>query len=261
MGLFSFLFSKHKLLRTTYEAETFRAVFREDEELFLRVEKGEELKRYRELEEYVNSAQFKERRKEIEQLSYKDSEYYKAERQYKALLKVRKLQSYLLIADSEELKGYERVKALPEYQEYQKLKVMVMSAGFDKKLHAVEYKAYQEKIRQGQIDRAKNMISKNGKIKKNRKNPNDPSRFTKRTSITANGEVAEEEIYEIDQEAIDKEAMYDGFYAVSTDMEGDVAEIIAINKRRWQIEECFRIMKTDFDDLFLVPSDISNIRI
>lgn len=36
MGLFSFLFSKHKLLRTTYEAETFRAVFREDEELFLR---------------------------------------------------------------------------------------------------------------------------------------------------------------------------------------------------------------------------------
>ena len=46
------------------------------------------------------------------------------------------------------------------------------------------------------------MISKNGKIKKNRKNPNDPSRFTKRTSITANGEVAEEEIYEIDQEAI-----------------------------------------------------------
>ena len=129
MGLFSFLFSKHKLLRTTYEAETFRAVFREDEELFLRVEKGEELKRYRELEEYVNSAQFKERRKEIEQLSYKDSEYYKAERQYKALLKVRKLQSYLLIADSEELKGYERVKALPEYQEYQKLKVMAMSAG------------------------------------------------------------------------------------------------------------------------------------
>ena len=151
MGLFSFLFSKHKLLRTTYEAETFRAVFREDEELFLRVEKGEELKRYRELEEYVNSAQFKERRKEIEQLSYKDSEYYKAERQYKALLKVRKLQSYLLIADSEELKGYERVKALPEYQEYQKLKVMVMSAGFDKKLHAVEYKAYQEIIRQPKI--------------------------------------------------------------------------------------------------------------
>ena len=43
MGLFSFLFSKHKLLRTTYEAETFRAVFREDEELFLRVEKGEVL--------------------------------------------------------------------------------------------------------------------------------------------------------------------------------------------------------------------------
>ncbi len=59
--------------------------------------------------------------------------------------------------------------------------------------------------------------------------------------------MAEEEYCQLDQAAIDKEAMYDGFYAVTTDIEGDVSEIIAINERRWQIEECFRIMKTDFE--------------
>ena len=52
---------------------------------------------------------------------------------------------------------------------------------------------------------------------------------------------------ELDQAVIDKEAMYDGFYAVATNIEGDVSEIIAVNKRRWQIEECFRIMKTEFE--------------
>ncbi|MEG1169129.1 MAG: transposase, partial [Erysipelotrichaceae bacterium] len=51
----------------------------------------------------------------------------------------------------------------------------------------------------------------------------------------------------LNQEAINKEAMYDGFYGVTTNLDCDIAEIIAINKRRWQIEECFRIMKTDFE--------------
>lgn len=112
--------------------------------------------------------------------------------------------------------------------------------------YSPKYKSYQSTIRQGQIERAKKMIQENGKPKKNRKNPNDPTRFIKKTAITANGEVAEEEHCVVDQETIAKEAMYDGFYAVATNMDGDVAEIIAINKRRWQIEECFRIMKTEF---------------
>ena len=43
-----------------------------------------------------------------------------------------------------------------------------------------------------------------------------------------------------------KEEQYDGFYAVSTNIEGDISKIIAVNKRRWQIEECFRILKTEF---------------
>lgn len=113
--------------------------------------------------------------------------------------------------------------------------------------YSPKYAAYQRKIRDKQIERAKNMISSGGKLKKNRKNPNDPARFLQKHAVTEYGEVADKEIYEISEEQIEKEAMYDGFYAVTTDIEGDVEQIININKRRWQIEECFRIMKTDFE--------------
>jgi len=41
--------------------------------------------------------------------------------------------------------------------------------------------------------------------------------------------------------------MYDGFYAVCTNLDDiRIDEIIKINKKRWEIEECFRIMKTEF---------------
>lgn len=113
--------------------------------------------------------------------------------------------------------------------------------------YSPKYKSYQRKIRQSQIDRAKNMIGKNGVVKRNRHNPNDPARFIKKTAITEHGEVAEKMISELDQNAIENEAMYDGFYAVTTDMNEEVSTIIGINKRRWQIEECFRIMKTEFE--------------
>ena len=113
--------------------------------------------------------------------------------------------------------------------------------------YSPKYKAYQRNIRQQQLDRAKKLIENGDKLKKERRNPNDPARFVKKTAITNNGEVAEQNIYELDQEIIQKEEMYDGFYAVTTDLDCDVTEVIKINKQRWQIEECFRIMKTDFE--------------
>ena len=113
--------------------------------------------------------------------------------------------------------------------------------------YSPKYRKYQASIRQNQIQRAQKMITDSGKPKKNRKNPNDPARFLKKQSFTNNGELAEDEIWQIDQEVIEKEAMYDGFYAVVTNLDDDIQDIIAINKRRWQIEECFRILKSDFD--------------
>lgn len=113
--------------------------------------------------------------------------------------------------------------------------------------YSPKYKIYQRNIRNEQIKRAQAMISSSKKLKKDRKNPNDPARFIKKTATTENGEIADEEYYELDQSAIRQEELYDGFYAVATDLEYDIAEIVKINKQRWQIEECFRIMKTEFE--------------
>lgn len=112
--------------------------------------------------------------------------------------------------------------------------------------YSPKYRAYQSKIREGQINRALKMIGNGGTPKKNRNNPNDPARFIRKTSITEYGEVADKEYCELNQDAVDNEAMYDGFYGVATNLNDDISEIIAINKRRWQIEECFRILKTEF---------------
>ena len=112
--------------------------------------------------------------------------------------------------------------------------------------YSPKYKAYQRKIRNRQIERAEKIIASPGRKRKG-KNQNDPMRFVKKTSITPDGEIAEKKIYSIDEEQIQKEEMYDGFYAVITNLEGDVSEIIKINKQRWEIEENFRIMKTEFE--------------
>lgn len=112
--------------------------------------------------------------------------------------------------------------------------------------YSPKYKAYQKKIRGQQIARAVKMIEQPGR-KRRGKNQNDPARFIKSTAITEDGEVAGRNIYDLDSDRISEEEMYDGFYAVITNLEGDVGEILKINRQRWEIEENFRIMKTDFE--------------
>ena len=82
------------------------------------------------------------------------------------------------------------------------------------------------------------------KLKKAKQN--DPKRFIKTTNITDDGELADKSVYEIDQSVIDEESKYDGLYAVCTNLEDSVEDIIKLNHGRWEIEESFRIMKTDF---------------
>jgi transposase len=108
-----------------------------------------------------------------------------------------------------------------------------------------KYRDYQRTIRQSQIDRALKAISSSkSNLKKLRQN--DYKRFIERTTCTEDGEVAEKEIYSIDNELIKKEELFDGFYGVCTNLDGDPEDIIKINHRRWEIEECFRIMKSEF---------------
>lgn len=120
--------------------------------------------------------------------------------------------------------------------------------GLEQKLivtFSLKYKYYQQSIRERQVKRAEKMLD--GHISSLKKhNQNDCKRFIKKTAITSNGEIAEKEIYELDQSIIDEEARYDGFYAVCTNLEEEPPKIAKINHNRWEIEECFRIMKTDF---------------
>lgn len=112
--------------------------------------------------------------------------------------------------------------------------------------YSPKYKAYQKRIREQQIARAVKMMEQPGK-KRRGKNQNAPARFIKFTAITEDGEIAGKNRYALDSDRISKEEMYDGFYAVITNLEGDVGEILKINRQRWEIEENFRIMKTDFE--------------
>jgi transposase len=112
--------------------------------------------------------------------------------------------------------------------------------------YSPKYAAYQKKIRQAQLDRAEKMVESSS-IRKQRKNPNDPARFVKTVNTTKDGEVAEEKSYSIDRDKADQEALYDGFYAVCTNLVDDnISDILAVSEGRWEIEESFRIIKTDF---------------
>ena len=122
------------------------------------------------------------------------------------------------------------------------------SGGIDQLLivtYSPKYAAYQKQIREQQIERAEKMIA-DGTYKRQRKNPNDPARFVNKFAVTKEGEAADIH-YELDTGKIAEEARYDGLYAVCTDLLDDrVSDILKVSEGRWQIEACFRIMKTEF---------------
>ena len=121
-----------------------------------------------------------------------------------------------------------------------------------KKLHqrliitySPKYAAYQKAVRAEQISRAEKMVA-SGSFKKQRRNPNDPARFVNRIAVTKEGEKADVHYY-LDLDKIAEEEKYDGLYAVCTDLlDDEVSEILKVSEGRWQIEDCFRTMKTEF---------------
>jgi len=103
---------------------------------------------------------------------------------------------------------------------------------------------YQRHIRNAQIERARNIV-KYRDVEEVKKGPHDITRFIKRTSVTKDGEEAVDH-YEIDQSVIDEEEKYDGYYALATNLDDDAKAILKINSQRYKIEDCFRILKTNF---------------
>lgn len=134
--------------------------------------------------------------------------------------------------------------------------------GFEQKLivtYSIKYRDYMQTIREQQINRAEKLINTNSdKLKKS--SATDCKRFIKKISCTKAGEIAEKSTYSLNLEAIAEEAKYDGFYAVCTNLQDETCEIIKINQKRWEIEECFRIMKTEFKARPVYLSDDDRIK-
>jgi len=119
--------------------------------------------------------------------------------------------------------------------------------GLEQKLlvtYSIKYRNYHRKKRNSQIERALKVIKNPAKLKKS--NQNDYKRLIKSTNFTHDGEIAKKVSYNIDTNLILKEEAFDGFYAVCTNLEDDAEDIVKVNRRRWEIEESFRIMKSEF---------------
>ncbi len=112
--------------------------------------------------------------------------------------------------------------------------------------YSIKYRDYLRSIRNGQIERAEKMV-RSGEAACGRKRQNDHKRFIRTDHATDDGEAAGKSVSYIDRSVIENEEQYDGFYAVCTNLEDEPEMIVKVNKRRWEIEECFRIMKTDFE--------------
>ena len=127
----------------------------------------------------------------------------------------------------------------------------------------IKYRDYLRNVRDGQIQRATNQIgSSKGETLKLSNNQNDYRRLIKEEVKAINKDKNNKEVnslneskknekyiysYSINEDIVKEEEKYDGYYGITTNLTGDISEILAISKNRWEIEESFRILKTDFD--------------
>ena len=183
----------------------------------------------------------------------------KEERAFITTQSIKKLKKHLMDWALDE-KGWKLVndsknynlKNINENEELYKDKIFykerwIKENGLEQKLivtYSIKYKNYEREIRNRQIERAKEAITKNIKIDRYRQT--DYKRFVNKTNVTKDGEIADKKVYTINSKLIETEEKFDGFYGVCTNLEDGAEEIIKINKRRWEIEECFRIMKSEF---------------
>lgn len=119
--------------------------------------------------------------------------------------------------------------------------------GFEQRLivsYSPKYKAYQREVRGRQIERASRIIQNGNRSKS--KNHNSPERFIDELQLTLDGEIAEMTKQQLDVDRIHEEERFDGFTAVCTTLDDDLQDILRVNRRRWKIEESFRVLKNEF---------------
>lgn len=110
--------------------------------------------------------------------------------------------------------------------------------------YSLKYKEYQKALREKQLSRVAKMLESPSSI--DHKRQTDIKRYITKESVTTDGEIATEKVYQLNEPLIKEESLYDGFYAVCTNLDDDPSVIAKINHDRWEIEESFRIMKSEF---------------
>lgn len=108
---------------------------------------------------------------------------------------------------------------------------------------SLKYKAYMENLRTKQLSRAAKMLE-SGSV--DRKRPTDPARFVEQLFFDEEGMICEQSVCYLNKDRIQEEALYDGFYCSATNLEDEAELILKVNRRRWEIEESFRILKSEF---------------
>jgi len=177
-------------------------------------------------------------------------------RRYITVQSVKKLKGFLqefcLGNNGWHLKGSDReysLDNLDEEKDFEKVfykERWINEDGLEQRLivtFSLKYKNYQRKIRDRQIEKAAKVADSSAK---QHFRANDYKRFIQDTYCTDEGEIAGNQVRGIDTDRIAREEKYDGFYAVCTNLEDDASVIVAVNRRRWEIEECFRIIKHEF---------------
>lgn len=196
----------------------------------------------------------------------------KGERAFITTQSIKKLKSFLqewcLDNDGWSLSGSTKTYSLTDIDEDKYKEAIfykerwINENGFEQKLivtYSIKYRDYMRTIRERQINRAEKLINANSdKLRK--ASATDCKRFINQINCTKSGEIAEKSTYSLDYEAIENESKYDGFYGVCTNIQDETCEIIKINKKRWEIEECFRIMKTEFKSRPVYLTDDDRIK-
>ena len=110
-----------------------------------------------------------------------------------------------------------------------------------------KYRDYLSYVRQRQIARAQALLDSGRATVSKRKSPNDAKRFIKAEYCTEDGELAQVESFSLNQEMIEQEARFDGFYCICTDLNAPAEEVIRLNGGRWIVENDFRMTKTEME--------------
>ena len=129
---------------------------------------------------------------------------------------------------------------------YRERWVLNEKTGFSQRLivtFSFKYRDYLRWVRSRQIERDAKIAARGGVCKKR---ANAPGRYVSETYATEEGEVAVFKVAALNLDAIADDEKYDGFYGICTDLNNPVREIIELNHNRWESEDCFRVLKTDF---------------